>query len=392
MTNPILDDLLKNNFEQYPVVWGKGRFHSHSAHHLGSLALLNASDDQLKDIYENILCRYTGECEPSPHEITWENWWNSLGDFRFCSAYRDFFNKELPTQGDWKKRFFELLLNSTNGSSLIDACLCGILHPIIHIGYAIELNSRSVACEALTMSAVCSDWLHQTASKLKPPTNGTKKALQIIKAIRVDDRTSTFNKPLHPNSMVVHESLLISYYNEWQMPDDIDKAIEELFDMSVYLYGATHKPNQIDFDFFFLHLITAMSGIGKVRSYLDENVVKKILCTFFYLSIAIYISRQQPEINEQLIDDYKVEENKRNWKYVVDQTLHTRLATDAHLVKVIRALKDAENDYGTKGGLYLTTAVKTVDSLNVNSAWNEPMSVEPWLGGPNENRVLNVRQ
>jgi hypothetical protein len=242
------------------------------------------------------------------------------------------------------------------------------------------------------MSAVCSDWLHQTASKLKPPTNGTRKALQIIKAIRVDDRTSTFNKPIHPNSMAVHDSLLISYYNEWQMPDDVDKAIEELFDMSVYLYGATHKPNQIDFDFFFLHLITAMNGIGKVRSYLDENVVKKILCSFFYLSIAIYISRQQPEINEQLIDDYKVEENKRNWKYVIDQTLHTRLATDAHLVKVIRALKDAENDYGTKGGLYLTTAVKTVDSLNVNSAWNEPMSVEPWLGGPNENRVLNVRQ
>jgi hypothetical protein len=175
------------------------------------------------------------------------------------------------------------------------------------------------------------------------------------------------------------------------MPDDVDKAIEELFDMSVYLYGATHKPNQIDFDFFFLHLITAMSGIGKLRLYLDENVIKKILCSFFYLSIAIYISRQQPEINEQLIDDYEVEENKRNWKYVVDKTLHTKLATEVHLVKVIRALKDAENDYGTKGGLYLTLAVKTVDNLNVNSSWDYTKSVGPWIGGPNGNRELNVR-
>jgi hypothetical protein len=176
------------------------------------------------------------------------------------------------------------------------------------------------------------------------------------------------------------------------MADDVDKAIEELFDMSVYIYGATHKPNQIDFDFFLLHLITGMSSIGKIRSYLNETVIKKLLCSFFYLSIAFYISRQQPEINEQLIDDYKVDENKRNWKYAIDQTLHTKLATEAHFVKVIRALKDAENDYGSKGGLYLTTAIKTMDNLNVNSLWDYPTSVEPWIGGPtNRNRQLNVR-
>ena len=391
MTNSILDDLLKNHFEQYQPMSRKGKFHSHSAHHLGSLALLGASDEQLKDIYENILRNYAGEYEPSPNEITWENWRNSLGDFRFCSAYQDFFNKELPTQGDWKKRFFELLLNNTEGSSLIDASLCGILHPIIHIPYAIELNSRSVACEALTMSAVCFDSLHQMTSKLKPPTNGTKKALQIIKDIRVDDRATSFDKLLHPNSVLTHESLLLSYYNEWQMPDDVDKAIEELFDMSVYLYGATHKPNEIGFDFFLLHLVTAMSGIGKLRPYLDESIAKKLLGSFFYLSVAIYISRQQPEINEQLIDDYTVDENKRNWKYVVDKTLHTKLATEVHLVKVVRALKDAENDYGAKGGLYLTTAVKTVDNMDMNSTWDYTKSVEPWIGGPNPNRQLNVK-
>ena len=175
------------------------------------------------------------------------------------------------------------------------------------------------------------------------------------------------------------------------MPDEVDKAIEELFDMSVYLYGATHKPNQICFDFFLLHLITGMSSIGKIRPCLDQGIVKKLLCSFFYLSIAIYISRQQPEINEQLIDDYKVEENKRNWKYVIDQTLRTKLVTEVHFVKIIRALKEAENDYGSKGGLYLTTAAKTVENLNVNSSWDYTKSVEPWIGGPNGNRELNVR-
>ena len=77
------------------------------------------------------------------------------------------------------------------------------------------------------------------------------------------------------------------------MPDDVNKVIEELFDMSAYLYGVTRKPNQIAFDFFLLHLITAMSEIGKLRPYLDENIVKKkkLLCSFFYLSVVIYIFR-----------------------------------------------------------------------------------------------------
>lgn len=393
MTNSILDDLLKNHFEQYQPVSRKGKFHSHNAHHLGSLVLLGANDEQIKDIYENTLRNYAGEYEPSPHEITWENWWNSLGDYQFCSAYQNFFNRELLTQGDWKKRLFELLLvKNTNDSSLMDASLCGILHPIIHIAYAIELNSRQVACEALTMSAVCSDPLHQVTSKLKLPTNGTKKALQIIEQIRVDDRASHLVKPFHPNSALAHESVILSFYNEWQMPDDVDKAIEELFNMSVYLYGATHKPNDIGFDFFLLHLVTGMSSIGKLRPYLDETVIKKLLCSFFYLSIAIYISRQQPEINEQLIDGYKVDENKFNWKYVIDKTLNTKLATEVHLVKVVRALKDAENDYGSKGNFYLTTAIKTVDSVDMNSTWDYTKTVEPWIGGPNGARQLNVKQ
>jgi hypothetical protein len=335
---------------------------------------------------------YSEEYKPSPYEITKENWRHSLGDTRFCLAYRDFFNKEIPTQGDWKKKFFEFLLDDKEGLPLIDAGLCGLLHPIIHMEYAIELNSRPVACEALTMAAVVSDSLHKLTSKLKPPTNGKKGALQIMKDIRLDDHVPTFGKPVEMNALLEQESLLLSIYNKWQMPDDLDKTIEELFDMTVYIYAATHKPNQIDFDFSLLHLLTGMNAIRKLRPYLDDHIVKRLLCAFFYVSITIYISQQQPKINENLIHDYKVEENKFNWKYVIDKTLHTKLATEVHFVKVIRALRDAEADYGSKGGLYLTTAVKSVDNLNVKSSWDYYDSAEPWIGTPDSNRDLNIKE
>jgi hypothetical protein len=258
------------------------------------------------------------------------------------------------------------------------------------MGYAIELNSRPVACEALTLAAVCFDSMYKV-TELNPPTNGTKGALQVVKDIRLDDHVPSVDQPFQLDSVLTHKSLLLSHYNEWQMPDDLDKAIEELFDMAVYIYAATHKPDQIDFDFALLHLLTGMHAIQKVRPHLDESTVKRLLCGFFYLSVALYICQRQPKINEHLINDYKVEEDKYNWEYIVDKTLHTKLATEPHLVKVIHALKDAEANYGSKEGLYLTAAIKSVDNLNVENSWDYYKSVEPWIGIRNANRELNVK-
>jgi len=72
---------------------------------------------------------------------------------------------------------------------------------------------------------------------------------------------------------------------------------------------------------------------------------------------------------------------KNNWNYVIDRTLNTEIINDAHAVKAIRALRDAEKVYGNKNGLYLKTAIKTVDNLDLE---------EPWIGGSSDERQLNV--
>jgi cell cycle checkpoint protein len=391
MTQNTLDELLKINFEEHQVMWYESRFHTHVAHHLGSLKLLNATDEQLKNIYENNMLEFTSNYMPSPHEITKDNWRHSLGDARFCLAYRDFFINELPTQGDWQKKFFQLLLDDTEGSPLIDAACCGFFHPLIHMAYAIELNSRLVACEALTLTAVCVAPLQQITTELKPPTHGTKGALQIVKEIRQDDDVPTAEVKFDFDAALKQESVLLSHYNEWKMPDDLDKTIEELFDMSVHMFASTHKPDQIDFDFFILHLVTGMDAVRKLRPHLDDLTMKRLLCSFFYATLALYISEQQPKIDDHLINDYQVEENKFNWKYAVDRTLNTRLATEVHLVKVIRALKDAETCYGSKDGLYLKTAIKTVDNLDMENTWDICNAAEPWVGPPAAKRELNIK-
>ena len=129
MQNTVLNQLLRRDFDHYQLL--------------------------LRRLYERSILPYCDKYESSPNSIKKENWRQSLGDKRLCSAYRDFFNAELPGQGDWKSKFFEYLLDDTDGVPLIYASLDSSMHPIIRISYAIRLNRRLVACEALAMTAVC---------------------------------------------------------------------------------------------------------------------------------------------------------------------------------------------------------------------------------------------
>ncbi|CAF3261454.1 unnamed protein product [Rotaria socialis] len=384
MSRTVLDKLLTDSYARYQVLDHRG-FHTHTAHHLASLRCLGASDERLEQLAK-IMCEENAPYEPSPHEITSANWRQSLGDERFCKAYRDFFDQQLKTSGDkWCEKFLELL-NDHKPEPLINSLVSGLAHPLIHVGYALELNSREVASEALTLSAVGYNYHHEIIDKLKAPKAGSKSFQEIFNNLRADDRLPLFDAPGVGNlEATVKESvdIVLSYFDQWQInTNNLEKTIEDLFDFSVYLYGATHKPDQIDFDFFLLHLLTSMHAIRMIYVHLNEQQLpENILWQFFYIANMIYISQCRPKIDKGLIDNYKIDAGVKTWDYVIEKTVNTKLAEDAHLVKVIRTLRDAETVYGPKDGLYLKTAVKTVDNANIDNIW---------IGGPVNPRQLNI--
>ena len=384
MRRTTVDKLIEQSSANHHVIDHHG-FHTHTAHHLGSLYLLNATTDRIEELYKGMHDEFN-RYEPSPHAITRTNWQELLGDKRFCKAYQDFFDQELTTSGDhWQQRFLELLLENQK-SPMINGVVGGLAHPLIHIGYAYELNSRVVACEALTLSAVCYNYLHDVIDKLQLPKFGSKPALEIFQDLRSDDGMPMFDAPGVNNiesSVKESTDLVLAHYNEWSIDaNNIAEAIEELFDLSVYLYGATHKPDQVYFDFFLLHLLTSMHAIRTIHSHVnDHQVVEHILLQFFYFASIVYIAQLRPKIDRALIHDYKVDDTKNNWNYVIERTVNTELAEHSHFVKVIRTLKDAEAVYGVKNGLYLKTAVKTIDNVDIDNMW---------IGGPSNPRQLNV--
>ena len=385
MSRTVLNKLLSHSFNNYQLLYNELTFHNHNPHHLGSLYLLGANDDQLEKAYE-VMCKELDPYETSPEQVNVSNWRKFLGNKHFCQSYRDFFNQQLTNNGNqWQKKFTEFLLDNPK-QPLINSVVSGLAHPLIHIGYAFELDSQIVASEALAMTAVCYNYLHEVVDQLKPPQFPSKTVLEIFKNIHSDSQMPIYDTPGVNNLELTvknNSEQVFSHYNQWNINrENPEKSIEELFDLAVYIYGATHKSNDIEFDFFLLHLLTSMHAIRIIYPQLNNpQIFEHILLQFFYFAIVIYISQLRPEINEQLIYAYKIDDEKSNWKYVIDRTLNTKIIDDAHAVKVIRALRDAEKVYGDKNGLYLKTAVKTVDHVDDD---------EMWIGGSEDKRQLNV--
>lgn len=373
MSQSLLNKLLLHSFKNYQTLFNELTFHNHNAHHLGSLYLLGASDNKLEEAYET-MCKEMDPYESSPEKITLSNWRQFLGNKHFCKSYADFFHEQLTTNGNnWQTKFNEFLLENKQ-EPLINGVIGGVAHPLIHIGYAYELNNEIVGAEALTMAAVCYNYLHKTVDQLQPPNSPCKTALEIFHNIRSDIHLPIYDKPGVGNlekTVKTYHDLVLSHYNQWKInTENIDKTIEELFDLSVYVYGATHKSEQIEFDFFLLHLLTSMHAIRMIRPHIDDlQIFQHILFQYFYFAIILYITQLRPEINEKLIHDYSIDNSTKNWNYVIDRSLNTALVDDAHLVKIIRALRDAEQVYGNKNDFYLKMAVKTVDNMNLENLW-----------------------
>jgi hypothetical protein len=344
MSRAVLDKLLARSLEHYQILFNHQMYHNHMAHHLGALHFLGASDEKLEEVFK-VMSEVVEPYEPSPHQITRANWRDSLGDKQFCKAYKDFFEQELTGSGDhWQRKLLDFLLENEK-QPLINGILCGLVHPLIHVGYAFELDSRTVGIEALTLAAVCYDEMHELVEKLPPLQSGSKSALQVFEDICADDRCPSVSGQFFDNMrsvLTTSTELVLSYYSQWKINrTNLEQAIEELFDLTVYVYGATHAPDQIVFSFVLLHLTTGAHALRVIQPHLkDQQMTKRILSQLFFYAIVMYVASGRPRINKTLIDDYKIDETKHNWDYVIQRTFKSEFAENIHLVKVVYALRE----------------------------------------------------
>jgi hypothetical protein len=301
-----LKHLLRANHINHSIIYHNLRFDNHMPHILCSAYLLGASHEQMHAIYAN----EAKELEPwkdSPEEVTEDDWRSFLGNRLYQRAYVDFFEDTLVQkyQYNWKKTVAEFLFQGEE--PLVNGLIGGLGHPLIHLGYAFEMNNRVIALEALGLAACQYDHLHKYTddpSYTKPSKFSTTSPREILDRLASDKRfDGIFRDPGFENIDPLfekHENLLLEYWNMWKISNPLEQ-FRESQEAAVDLLVATVAPGTHAYNFFTVHILTTSHAVRILLPVIPKKFHIKLVRQWWLLTLAVYMSERRPKIDPDYI-------------------------------------------------------------------------------------------
>ncbi|KAF2847881.1 hypothetical protein T440DRAFT_557120 [Plenodomus tracheiphilus IPT5] len=367
-----LKHLLKANHANHAIIYHNLTFHNHTPHILGSAYLLGGTAEQLNEIYE----KEAESLEPwtdAPGEITTADWREYLGRREYQRAFIDFFEDQLVNRKyDLSALLDEFLLGGKE--PLINTLVSGLAHPLIHLGYAYELQSKTVAIEALALGACFYSPLHRYIDDpkyTKPSPYSTSgeasNLLDLLHKVRNDRRfDGLYDRRGGDIDKVFEEreEAFLEYWNAWDIIDP-EAQFHAAQQIAVAFVTGTASPKDTRFDFFMVHVLTSTHAIRILLPLVPAKFHVSLLRQWWLFALAVYIAQMRPEIELAQSSDTQNREGKE-WKYVVHQALTGPWAKDAHYVKALRAMKVAEETWETPGAessYWLDAAVRFADEF-----------------------------
>ncbi|RMY56868.1 hypothetical protein D0865_03420 [Hortaea werneckii] len=371
-----LKHLLKHNHITHSVIYNHLRFHNHVPHILASSYIFGADSDQLGEIYE-AEGKHLEPWHDSPSEIAEHDWRDFLGKREYQRAFVDFFEDRLVNLGyDWQALLDEYLLQGKE--PLINNLISGLGHPLIHLGYAQELSSRTVAIESLALAACFyNDWhvYLDDPKYTKPAPNPSDSLFTILDRVTHD---KTFdNLASEPGSENIDKLLsneetankALEYWNSWDLKDPKTQFAESQ-KLAVALLVASHpsksptsssSSSSGTHDFFLVHLLTTSHAVRVLLPLLPTKHHVPLVRQWWLFTLLVYIAQLRPRIN---IDTIKlVELEGRDWNWIQQQALTGPFRTDAHFVKALRSMREAGRLWGDVNQFFLKAAVKFADEF-----------------------------
>lgn len=270
---------------------------------------------------------------------------------------------------------------------MLTVLVCPVAHPLIHLAYAFEMDSKDIAMEALAMACCCYNDMHKYLddSKYTRSSNiSSSSPSELLARISNDSRFDGASTDLaSTNSTIANlladfEDPIMDYWNAWDFEDPV-KALEAAQDAAVAVLIGSATPKS-PFNFFFAHILTSSHAMRVLLPLIPADRQVSMLRQWWLLTIAIYIFRDRPVIDSKNINDSL---DGHDWAYVEDKTINSERCTEAHFVKgktshhtlctpvvtinannftVVRSLKEAEKTWGSKDNLYLLAACTFVDN------------------------------
>lgn len=235
-------------------------------------------------------------------------------------------------------------------------------HPLIHLGYAYELSSKDLAIEALGLVSTNYNYLHKyldDPSYTKPSANPTSSPLEILQRIYKDkqlDGAVTEKDSNDTEALVLdHEAIILEYWNSWQLSDPKKQFEESQYAAAALLVGNPETCSQ-KYDFFLVHILTTSHAVRILLPFIPPKLHVSMVRQWWLLTVVVYISQLRPEISLDHINSYDLQ--GKSWDWVDKIAVNGKYNMDAHYVKGLRAMKEAEKTWGEKEKFYLKAAAR----------------------------------
>lgn len=357
-----LEQLIRANNHTFGFLFNNRKFHNHAPHHLVSAFFLGASPEQLVAIYEDQSEALTPWKDEIPIEVIDDDWKKLLGQKKY---ERGFFNYFSDKVGDAKDDWCAVVQKYCEEENLLRGLTGGLVHPLIHLGYAVEANSAEIAIEALAMA--CTEYLDTTA--LLPKIEVVKQTtdpVEIITEIRND--TSLDNKLSEPFEHNVAKFCKlfgpqIAKYGYQLKFEDPKTTMQRLLYASTNLLVATHQDEgEPGFDFFLLHALTSSHAVTEIilspdHKVIPDDKVEFLLRELWVSFVVLYIAQLRPLVKPQRITSVSIGSVEQAWQETIHLALTGAKRFDSHYVKAIRAMLFAELFTQDDTGFYARAAL-----------------------------------
>lgn len=260
----------------------------------------------------------------------------------------------------------------------------GFLHPIIHLGFGVEFQQPAIIAEALAQACVHDNRLaplffesEKEAMRKLQQGHTSKTLLQLLEEIRADTKLSSAahlddNNKIYDGVMARAPQEMLQYATQFLVrPDELEEKTAEMINAAgkmllpdsrielmwpVYFTGAAqHPPNQIKFDFYYIHSVNSsifFSSFMK-QDWLSKANKVRLLEWKARCDLAMYASRASPPLLLDEITNYESKQDS-SWDEIFRRVVVCK--DDSHAAKLVRALKNGEqicSKYQGKAGFVI---------------------------------------
>ncbi|KAL2811434.1 hypothetical protein BJX63DRAFT_433438 [Aspergillus granulosus] len=239
----------------------------------------------------------------------------ALGKEKNYPKFLEFFQQEIEQKGTEAALSEYVFAEDENAESMMAQLFGGLLHPIIHLEFAIEFNQPAIISEVLAQTVVHDDWIgpsflwpaEKVAGGIR--NRGEKTMLQLLEEARANEKLA---------------KEMINIASQYTVSEEqIQEKFAEMF------------------DFFYIHTVNSSIFYSKILPLpsLATHTRLRLLEWKGRMDLIMHISRNAPALYLDEITQYPI---TNDWE-TINARSNQHPDDDGYLSKLVRALRNAEH-------------------------------------------------